>query len=205
MRTIRYVALVVLLLGGTGTAWAGTLNVATTPLALGRLATNAVNAAKPPIGATLFREVSYTTASGQTIQMRLFANTPEQRKQMETFAERLTRLRTERNEDEPHEYSGGGLNSDGFGADIYGGADAWASWAVELACALVGGGAQLSGYVNLWLDAGMALCASFTIVDMAEALGDHIYQAYLASTVQYHPSVAPIVWGLYTYGGLPIY
>ena len=208
-------ALVGLVLGGfAATASADVLNAANTPLALSRLAAAAIaKQQQPPAGMELARTVEYTTASGQTISIRLFANSLEQRKQMETIAQRLERLQQQRmqmSEDgscDPEDGSNCGPDEDG----------GWSAPAVEIsladmigaACEAVSATAQKVGAASVWLDATNALCSSFTIVDFAskvlDAAQNWAYQSFIASVLRTRPGEAINIFSLIDMGHLPIY
>jgi hypothetical protein len=57
---------------------------------------------------------------------------------------------------------------------------------ISIACATIGAGAQMLGYMNIYVDAANALCASFTIVTEAKEAGKEIYAAYERQTSAYN-------------------
>lgn len=177
-----------------------------TPLALTRLAVAATT--EPPAPANMVRVVNYTMANGQTVAIRLFADTPEQRRRIESVADRLEAVMQQRAEQQKDGYiDEAEPDWSAYSGGEFGGQTVTfrAEEAVAFACALVSGAAQRLGYMNIWLDATNALCLSFTIVDLGERLFDYVYAGYIAKFRSPRPKIPMIMWGLYSIGGLPIY
>jgi hypothetical protein len=130
-----------------------------------------------PLGTV--REVHYTSRTGQTIAVRVFATTPEQQPQADRLVARLQARALQ----EAPTRAGENPSPDGYLPFAPEEVDGAQVSTIDWACAMVGGFAQVQGYVNVYFDAIGALCISFVIVDQTQKWFDGFYAAYLVSAM----------------------
>jgi hypothetical protein len=104
--------------------------------------------------------------------------------------------------------AGGQLDYNSVPRDYDPGSGIWDD-AAKIACDFIGGGAQLAGYSNIYLDALGAVCFSWSVVDTLWKWGENYYAGYMmyAQTIEMERLLVSTLqiggpFGIFWYGAL---